>query len=286
MYRAFLTAAVVLVLVTPIEAKRVIVNYTPIQKLVRADAVIVGKVTAIEKDTVDAAPFPGAPNKLVYKVAVIKIESGIVGAANTTHIKVGFIPPPPADPTAPPSLFSAPVIPTEGMHGLFYLTRHHGGEFYTIDPLLPPIESTASGYLDQVAPVKKGAAVLAEPMKALGSEKGADRFFAASVLIHKYRTHPGNVIGGKVETQKVPAEESKLILKGLTDGDWKPAPNDPNALNPYGTFSLLGITEKDGFELPIAKPNEDFAEKSKEAFVKWLSGPGKDFQISKWVVKK
>ena len=36
----------------------------PAQRALTADAVVVGKVTAIEKETVEATPFPGAPNKL------------------------------------------------------------------------------------------------------------------------------------------------------------------------------------------------------------------------------
>src|SRR6187397_382249 len=61
------------------------------QRAVTAEVVVVGKVTAIEKDAVEAAPFPGAPNKVAYKVAVVKIENGLAGAANITHVKIGFI---------------------------------------------------------------------------------------------------------------------------------------------------------------------------------------------------
>src|SRR5437764_180523 len=95
--KLFLAAAAALVIAMPVEAKRAIRIFTPVEKLVRADAVVIGKVSALEKDTVTAAPLPGA-EKITYKIAVIKVESGLVGAANVTHVKVGFIPPPPADP--------------------------------------------------------------------------------------------------------------------------------------------------------------------------------------------
>src|SRR6266545_5005658 len=167
MIRYFLAAAAAaLVLATPVEAKRAIRILTPLEKLVYADTVVVGKVTAIEKDTVDAEPVPGAKDKQTYKVAVIKIESGLVGAANVTHVKVAFIPPARPEPPAvgpgrlPPGRGGfGPVHLTEGMEGLFYLTKHHSGEFYIINPLIAPAEAKADGYKEQVALAKMGAAV-------------------------------------------------------------------------------------------------------------------------------
>ena len=230
MFRVLVLAAfAALVLATPVEAKRVMRNFTPIEKLVRADVVAVGKVTALEKDTVEAVPVPvpGATDKLTYKIAVVKVESGLFGAANVTHVKVGFIPPPPVDPAAPvrPGRGGFQQVNlTVGLEGLFYLTKHHSGEFYVINPIMAPTEATADGYKDQVALVKKGAAVLAGPAKALKTEKADDRVFAASVLVSKYRTYPEG--GGEVETVKVPADESKLILKALAEGNWKGDPAD------------------------------------------------------------
>jgi len=34
------------------------------------------------------------------------------------------------------------------------------------------------------------------------------------------------------------------------------------------------------------KPDEDFIDKTKEAFTAWVAGAGKDYQINKLVVKK
>jgi hypothetical protein len=294
MIRYFLAAAAVaVVLVTPVEAKRAIRVFTTIEKLIRADAVVVGKVTAIEKDTVLAEPSPGVKEKQTYKVAVIKIEAGLVGAANVTHVKVAFTPPARQEPPAvgpgrlPPGRGGfGPVSLTEGMEGLFYLTKHHSGEFYIINPIMAPAEAKAEGYKEQVALAKKGAAVLTEPMKALKADKADDRAFAASVLVGKYRSYPENAGGGKIESEKVSAEESKLVLKALAEANWKPDPNDPNAPNAYQAFSQLGLNDKDGWKYPMVKPGEDFIDKTKEAFVAWLSGPGKDYQLSRFVVKK
>lgn len=293
MIRYFLAAAVAaLALATPVEAKRAIRIFTPIEKLIRADAVVVGKVTAIEKDAVLAEPFPGVKEKQTYKVGVIKVENGLVGAANVTHVKVAFTPPPPADPNAPPVVRPGrgglgPVYLTEGMEGLFYLTKHHSGEFYVINPIMAPAEAKAEGYKEQVELAKKGAAVLADPAKALKADKAADRGFAAILMVGKYRSYPENVPeGAKVENEKVSADESKLLLKALAEANWKGDPNDPNAPNAYQAFSQLGLNDKDGWKFPMVKPGEDFIDKTKEAFTAWLAGAGKDYQISRFVVKK
>jgi len=291
MIRYFLAAAVAaLVLATPVEAKRAIRLFTPLEKLVRADAVVVGKVSAIEKDTIEATPSPDVKDKQTYKVGVIKIETGLVGAANITHVKVAFIPPPPVDPNAPAlppgrGRFG-PVYLTEGMEGLFYLTKHHSGEFYIINPIMAPAEAKDEGYKEQVALAKKGAAVLTDPMKALKADKADDRSFAAIMLIGKYRSYPENVAGDKVENAKVPADESKLVLKALSEANWKGDPNDPTAPNAYQAFSQLGLNDKDGWKYPMVKAGEDFIAKTKEAFTAWLTGAGKDYQLNRFVVKK
>src|SRR5262245_2993819 len=118
MFRNITLAAVAaIVLAVPVEAKRVMRAFTPVEKLTRAEVVVVGKVSALEKDMVTATPHPGDSTKFSYKVAVIKIDNGLVGAANITHIKVGFIPPPPPDPAAPTRPGRGPFQPvnlTEG----------------------------------------------------------------------------------------------------------------------------------------------------------------------------
>src|SRR5947207_3236199 len=74
----------------------------PAQMALTTPVIVTGKVTAIEKDTVDAtSPYVGSKDKVAYKVAVVKIDSALAGANNLTHIKIGFIPPAKVDPNAP-----------------------------------------------------------------------------------------------------------------------------------------------------------------------------------------
>jgi hypothetical protein len=266
MIRKLLVAALAAAVVAaPVEAKRAFIIYTPVQKLVRADAVVVGKVSAVEKDAVTATPVPGAPDKLSYKVAVIKVDSGLAGAANTTHVKVGFIPPAPGAPAVAPGRGGpSPVNLAEGTEGLFFLTRHHSGDFYTIAPLLAPTETKADDYKAQLEEARKAAAALADPIKALKSDKADDRFFAAYVLVNKYRLYPET--GGEVETVKVPAAESALVLREIAAGNWKQDRSSGNPPNALEVFGQLGLTEKDGWKYPVVKPGEDFTAKTKEAF--------------------
>jgi hypothetical protein len=284
MYRYTVAAALAaLVLAPPAEAKRIAIHYTPIQKLARADAVVVGKVGSVEKATVAAAPFPESADKVDYKVAVIKIETGLAGAAGVTHVKVGFLPPP-VDPAAPVRGGVRPVALAEGDEGVYFLTKHHTGAFYTISPAMAPALTAAADYKDQLALLKKGAAVLAEPAKALEAGKAEDRTFAAVVLVTKYRTYPES--GGEVETVKVAADESRAALKALAEADWAPNPADRNAPNPFQAFGQIGLTDKDGWRQPVVKPGEDFVAKSREAFAEWVAGAGKDYRINKIVPKK
>ena len=80
------------------------------QKTVQADAVVVGKVTEIEKDEVEVLPHQGATDKVKMRVAVIKVETGLAGAKNVTHVKV-LMPGAAADqPAQPEPLPGGPAI--------------------------------------------------------------------------------------------------------------------------------------------------------------------------------
>lgn len=285
---AFVAAVAALVLAPSVEAKRAIRIFSPIEKLVRSDVVAVGKVTAIEKDDVLAPQFPGAPEKVAYKIAVVKIETGLFGANNVTHVKIGFVPPV-GDPNAPQPGGGRPgrggyqpVNITKDMEALFYLKKHHSADFYTVEPIMAPAGTKDEGYKDQLELVKKGAGVIADPMKALKAEKADDRLFAAALLVTKYRSYPDNA--PEVENVKIGADESKLILKAIAEGDWK-KDQDGISPHPYQAFSMLGLQPANGFKFPQVKPGEDFIAKTKEAFTAWLADAGKDYQITKLVAK-
>ena len=270
----------------------------PAQRVLTAEVVVIGKVTAIEKEAVEAAPFVDAPNKVAYKIAVVKVETALAGADNITHLKVGFIPPPPPAP-AQPAPPGAPVLGggprrnltpelKEGQEFVFFLVKHPTANFHIMPMMSPPLDVKIDSAKKEIESLKRVLAVLAEPTKALKSEKAEERAFAATTMIGKYRAFPEQ--GGETERVAIPAEESKLILKALAELDWTKIDRaGPNGLQ---SFYMLALTEKDGWVPPKpvrpqpGQPAVNFNEITKEAFVKWLDGPGKDYTMKKYVAKK
>lgn len=273
----------------------------PAQMAINSPVVVTGKITAIEKETVEAAsPFAGAKDKLTYKVAVVKIDSALAGADNLTHIKIGFIPPAPVAPNPNPPVVGlrppvrrGPQMPElkEGQQMLFFLAKHPTADFHTVPGMNFPVDVTTDAGKKSLEQVKKVTAVLADPMKGLKSDKAAERAEAATLAVMKYRSYP--VTGGEVSEEKISADESKLILKELAAATWTQG-RFGDAPNAYTAFSQLNLTDKDGWKppaFPQPKPGQppqpvDFAAIQKKAFAEWLAGPGKDYQIKKIVPKK
>ena len=219
------------------------------------------------------------------------------GANNLTHIKIGFIPPAKPDPNVKPPIggirppirgprFQMPELKV-GQESLFFLAKHPTADFYVIPNMNSPIDVSTTEGKKTLAEVKKVTTALADPMKGLKSDKAETRAETAAILVMKYRSNP--ILGGEVEQVAVPAAESKLILKGLADGEWKVDRfGTPNA---FIAFTQLNLTPKDGWVQPKfvvvpGKPAADYATVMKEAYTKWLAGPGKDYQIKKVMPKK
>ena len=172
---------------------------------------------------------------------------------------------------------------------LFFLTKHPTADFYVFPGMNYPLDLSTDAGKKALEQVKKVTTALADPMKGLKSDKAAVRAETATYMAMKYRTYPLN--GGEVEQVAIPSDESKLILKSLAEADWgnKGGESGPNALT---AFYQLGLTAKDGWKPPAfpqpkpGQPPVDFTAIQKDAFVKWLAGPGKDYQIKKFVPKK
>ena len=275
-FALLLVTLVVLVLAPIAPAKRAAAP-NPIQRAFQADVVVVGKITAIEKESVEAAESPGAA-KIAHKIAVIKVETSLAGAANLTHVKVGFVP---QDPNAPRRGGPIAFALSENREALFFLTKHSSGQFYTFNWMSNPVDATAENFKESIANVKKAFAVVADPAKALKAEKAEDRTFAVLAMIMKHRTAPN---AGEVALEKLAVEESRSILKGLAEADWSKF--DPALPAPASAFYMLAISTVDGWVPP--KPGQagtDFNAELKKSFATWLDGPGKDYRINKLVAK-
>ncbi len=261
----------------PARADRISPTTQPAERALRVPIVVIGKVTAIEKGTVDAAPYPSATQKLAYHIAVVKVVTDLAGAGGATHLKVGFIP-------VGAGGRRGPENPTlrEGEEWLFFLTKHPTGNFYAIPYMTPPLGAVAPGFKAAVADVKKVLATVADPMKALKAEKSADRFAAAIAIVYKLRTLPEGSRGGTNEVQ-LSASESRTILKALGEEPWK---ETFGRMSGYTAFARLGLTAADGWKPPAALVGQSFTEVTRASYNKWLDGPGKEYRIKKLVPKK
>lgn len=278
-------------------AKLMIAPSPPAKRALMADVVVVGKVTAVAKEPVMAMPpYPGAKEKVAFQMATVKIDTGLIGADKIKEIKIGTIMPPKVDPNAPPKI--RPIGGPRGRFGfelkegqelMLFLVKHPTEDFYTIPGGTLPVEMKGDQAKKDLESVKSVAAVLADPMKALKSDKPDVRAEAATFIILKHRNYPA--WGGETTEVAIPAEESKLLLKALTEGNWSQMGRRfDGPPSPMDAFSMLSLNQKDGWIQPVivntpGAPPVDYGAIMKDAFTKWLEGPGKDYVIKKLVPK-
>lgn len=177
---------------------------------------------------------------------------------------------------------------------LFFLTKHPNGDFHVMPVMSPPLDVKSEAGKKELEVVKKLTEIMADPMKGLRSDQQAVRAETAAIMVMKHRSYPE--FAREVEQVAINAEESKLILQALTEGEWtenvRPAPGAAGMPSAYMAFLNLGLTEQDGWTQPVVpkvqpgQPPTDFAAIQKKAFGNWLTGPGKEFVIKKFVAKK
>ena len=63
------------------------------QRLALADLAVVGKVTALEPDLVNASPLLKIPGvgKIPYQVAVVSVQTSILGGDIPRQVRVGYV---------------------------------------------------------------------------------------------------------------------------------------------------------------------------------------------------
>ena len=256
-------------------------------KTLQAEAVVVGKVTSIDKETVDLEQFPGNP-KVPHTIANIKIETSLFGTKNVTHVKVAFVKPGdeggqggggirPGRPFPGNQQF----VPTEDQEGVFFLQKHPtSANHYTIQMGHNPVLSADAKYKDELETVKAMAASFADPVKALKAEKDEDRVANALSLAQKYRMYPMNNMSGVTEDTPISADESKLFVKVLTDVDWTKHADAPKLADALGlmpgNYGIPRVAAADGEE-PLAA--------RQKAFKAWADKFGGKFEVKKITAK-
>jgi hypothetical protein len=287
---AALAGLALLAAVLPAGAKAMMIAPAPIpQRVALADAVVVGKVTAIEDKTVSVSQVPGAKEKIEYHVAVIKVQDDLLGAKGLTHIKVGFIIPKevPAPPPGPGGGIRLPIrrYPTVKLEVdqevCIFLKKHHEGEFYVAQNYFDVIDKKSPTFEKEVELAKKCAKALADPKASLKSKDADERLTTAGMLVARYR----GFRGPNAKTEAINADESKLILTALAEADWtKPFSRD--TISPLQVFGQLSVTEKDGWNwkpapgVPVAPTAYQDAAKA------WVKANAETYRIQRFTEEK
>lgn len=270
-------------------------NFSTSHKVAQSDTVVTGKVTSVEKETVELPQFAGDKNKAAFTIAVIKVETSLAGAKNVTHLKVAFLSQPGAGEEQPikgrpfPIRGGGAVQLAEGQEGIFFLQKHPGSaSYYSVQQGYTPIGVKSENYKDELVKVKAITEAFVDPVKALKAEKLDARLAATAAIVGKYRQWTRPVQAVEVA---IPAEETKLILKTLLEADWTAADApvagfDHQASGP-AIAGLLGLTPGvNGVGTFQQKPGESYNGKWKEAVKAWYEKSGEKFEIKKFVEKK
>lgn len=292
-----LACTFLLAVAAPAKALRIAVPVSnPTQQAITADVIVVGKVTEIEKDVVEAAQFPGQPQKAAFQVGVVKVNENILGAKGLTTLRVGFLPAPKVvpQPDGGPALGRPIRRPfpgqqaslSEGQEGCFFLNKHHEGDFYVMQQFSLPLNKKAADFDKQLESVKKIVKTFEDPMAGLKAKDAADRQLAAHVLIQKYRLYPPNATK-QPKQEDIPADQSKLILQIMSEMEWNKF--DPKtSVSLPNMFNLLEIQQgQHGFNPPRPQPNQPVDANAYGTYVqKWLKENAEKYRIQKRVVSK
>jgi hypothetical protein len=244
-----------------------------------ADVIALGKVTAIEDDLVDAAPLvkiPGVTKKVPFRIAVVSIQSSIMGTNKIERVRVAFTPPPADGTTARGRGRLAIVRLAAGDEGCFFLRKHPDEPFYVASAAYDFLAKDKTKEFDkEIAQVKRCVRLLNDTKKGFASKEADDRFLTAALLLYRYRT-PRYVYTAKPRTEPIPADESKHILTTLSEAEWDPKEGSAEG-KPMSLFLRLGLTREDGWELPAELPRVLPAAK------KWLHDHAAEYRIQRFL---
>lgn len=150
MQRMTMATAVVLAILA--SAQQAQANVT-LERFALADYVVVGKIASLENKTITLVPHDGARRSEEHQVALLKIERGIKGVGDLTHLRVAFVP-------------SAGL--RVGQEACFFLVRHFSEPLavfsngYTFLPLIP---KDAPNFSSQVALCDGSGGCRATPLR-------------------------------------------------------------------------------------------------------------------------
>src|SRR5262249_23699270 len=134
------------------------------QRLALADLVLVGKVKALEPDLVNASPLLKIPGvgKIPYQVAVVSVQTPILGIKTPTRVRIGYVVLPSATKESQIKYRRlARVKLGEGEEGCFFLTKHPEESFYVAQAAYEFLDRTKTkDYDKKLAEIKHDAELL------------------------------------------------------------------------------------------------------------------------------
>jgi hypothetical protein len=281
MQKRILSAAIVLAgLAIPCAVGYALVIAVPQgpERYVNADAVFVGRVTAIKPVDIEAQSFPGAKTTQKFTIAIVQINEAIRGIKTEKMIEVGFVPivqPKPGVPQIGGGRRSPQL--EVGQEGLYALNKHHEGKFYLAPNFGNYIPAADKANLEkEVKIAKQVVAVMANPKAALESKDAEARLMAASIQINRYRMQKAPFPNRE---EPISAEETKLLFDALLADKWQPGRfGQPNA---FQLFNQIGLNAKDGWTQPRNIKNID---EVRQAAQNWLR-EHPEYRIKRFVSK-
>ena len=223
------------------------------ERVALADMIVLGKVSAVEDELVEAAPLvkiPGVTKKVSFRIAVVSVQSSLLGAEKIEHVRVAFAPPATDGAKSGRGTSRLALVRlAAGDEGCFFLRKHPDELLYVAAAAYDFVDKAKTKAFDQeITQVKRCVHLIGDPKAGLGAEKGEDRLLTAALLIYRYRT-PRQVYRGKPKTEPVDAEQSRRITAALAEGDWS-TKETPAPVSPLSLFLRLGLTKEDGWEIP------------------------------------
>jgi hypothetical protein len=265
---------------------KVAIRISPLpERVAQADCVATGKLGKVEDKNVKAASIYDPKTKVEYQVLPLTIDAGVVGVKKDAKtIRVAFMPPmdngrggrgPIIRPGRP-----QPLVLQKDMEGCFFLTKHPTEDFYVASNFMDFINKKDNANYDKdLKEIKRIGKMLAEPMKGLKAKDAKERAETATLLVFRYRSYKF----GAAKTEAIPADESKLILQGLAEGDFtKLFSANQNEILPSAAFQRLGLSDKDGWKPTFQNYQTEFPPAAKA----WLKENAGKYRIQRFVADK
>jgi hypothetical protein len=252
------------------------VVYIPLyERVPLVQAIVIGKVTEVEKKPVQARLSSASKEKVEMSVVVFKVEEALWGAKGVTSMRVAFVPPPPPNPLLPP--LPGVDLPL-GAEVCLFVHQLPDEEVAVVPDFQAVVSKKQENFQKEMEKVRKYVRLLSELPGSLQTKDPTDRLLAASLAVTRYRGMFFQSMGNK--TEPIDAAESKQILEILAHADWSKG-DDRDLPSPATIFSKLGVKESDGF-----KPGMAEGQAWIDYTTRWLKDNAAKYRIQRLVPAK